>query len=80
MNDSHMLHVEPTGHRILAYMRTQPEGLAQPQELAEQLDLGEGAVRAALAKLERLGLVDRAHALGGAEEYLLTPAAFPDRS
>lgn len=79
MDDPNILHVEPTGHRILAYMRTQPEGLSNPHALAEQLELGEGEIRAALAKLERLGLVDRTHALGGAEEYLLTPGAFPDR-
>ena len=77
MDDHNILHVEPTGHRILAFMRTQEDGLSNPPELVAALELGEGEVRAALAKLERLGLVDRGHTLGGAEEYILTPAAYP---
>lgn len=75
MSDRPALHVEPTGQRIIDYLRSQPDGLADPRELVEQLHVGEEEVRSALAKLERLGLVDRGHTVEGGEEYILNPAA-----
>ncbi len=75
MTDRATLHVEPTGQRIIECLRTRPDGLANPKELVEQLQVGEEEVRSALAKLERLGLVDRGHNEEGREEYILNPAA-----
>lgn len=73
MDDHVSLHVDPIGHRIIAFMRGQAEGITHPAELAAHLSVPEEQVRAELAKLERLGVVDRGHTLGGSEEYMLNP-------
>lgn len=73
MDDHVTLHVDPIGHRIIAFMRQQAEGITYPVELATHLNVAEEQVRAELAKLERLGVVDRGHTVGGREEYILNP-------
>ncbi len=73
MDDHLTLHVDPIGHRIIAFMRQQPEGMTNPGELVAHLNVPEEDVRAELAKLERLGVVDRGHTSEGNEEYMLNP-------
>lgn len=75
MTERAELHVEPTGERILAFMRQQPDGVSDVHEIVNHLGEAEPKIRAALAKLERLGFVDRGHDSSGVEEYIINPAA-----
>jgi hypothetical protein len=80
MTESAHLHVEATGQRIVEWLQNQPDGVSTVHVLVSELGLSEGELRAALAKLERLGAVDRAHTSDGHEEIILNPASLRNES
>ena len=75
MSDATELHLEPAAQQILSFMQQHPEKTYSSHELAEQIHGMEMGIRAALAKLERLGYIDRGHTTDGAEEYFINPSA-----
>ena len=74
MSDARDLHLEPAAQHILQVMTPHPERAFTPEALAQALAVPAPEIRAALAKLERLGCVDREHQMGE-EAYIVNPSA-----
>ncbi len=74
------VHLTPTDQQLVAFLRRQPNGVSSPHAIATELNLAGEAVRTTLAKLERLGVVDRGHTLEGHEEVILNPTALGDEA
>ena len=75
MSEASSLHLDPEARQILDFMERQPITAYTAEELAEQLDDPAMDIRAALAKLERLGYVAREQTEVGADEYMISPSA-----
>lgn len=77
MSDAPNLHVDPEAQQILDYMGRDPLRAYQLDEIVAHVREQNIDARAALLKLERLGLIDHGDTTGGGAEYFLNPA--PDR-
>ncbi len=75
MSEPVELHLEQMELRIIEFMRQEPTTAYGPEELAGQVGATVNDVAAALAKLERLGLVAAGDTAGGLDAYNVTPAA-----
>ncbi len=69
------LHLGPLELQIVHFMRRNPATSYFPEELAKELGHSVNDVGAALAKLERLGLVAAPDTAAGDDAYNITPAA-----
>lgn len=75
MSEPVTLHLEPMELGIIQFMRREPETSYTPEDLAAEVNANVNDVGAALAKLERLGLVAAGDTAAGLDAYNVTPAA-----
>ena len=74
MSEARNLHLDEWEQRVLDVMRRQPDEIYTTELLTDQLGRSATEIRAALAKLERLGFVSRNVVPDGRDEYAVNPA------